>query len=100
MILVASCSLEFDRDGNAGRCAGSEAKEKPQTDAEADSEHDRVRYRPGNQPQRTVLAAQQVVSEIKTPEHIEAGAGNTDGCDDVVVHETITKTRSNVRRSP
>src|SRR5205809_311556 len=41
MILVASCSIEFNRECDAGRNAASQAEEEPEPDAVADSVHDR-----------------------------------------------------------
>ena len=86
MIVRATCSMKFNRDGNAGCGSGSDSKEKAETDTVADSEHDRVRHHPGEQPQGTVLAAQQIVSKIKGAEHVQTDAGEADGCDSVVVN--------------
>ena len=37
-------------------------------------------------PQRTVLPAQQIVSQIQASEHIQANASETDSRNDVVIH--------------
>jgi hypothetical protein len=89
MVLLASRSMKFNRDSNAGRGSRSDSKEKAKADAEPDSEHDRVRHHPGEQPQGTVLAAQQIVSKIKAAEHIQTNASDADSRDHVMVHQMI-----------
>ena len=89
MVQATSGSTEFDGNGDPGRNSRDEAKEETKANAVADSEDNRVGYRPGEQSQRAVLPAQQIVSEIKAPEHIETAAGDTDGCDRMVVHSAI-----------
>src|SRR6266404_4369709 len=86
MVVLAASAMKLNRDRDAGRAPGSDSKEKSKADTVTDAEHDRVRHHPGEQPQRTVLAAQQIVSEIKTAEHIQANAAKADGRDRVVVH--------------
>src|SRR5713226_4407157 len=86
MVVVASGSMELNRDGNAGRGSRSDSKEQAKAYTVADSEHDRVRHHLGEQPQGTVLAAQQIVSKIKSAEHIQTNAGDADSRDGVVVH--------------
>jgi Tol biopolymer transport system component len=86
MLQPARRSVEFDRDGNAGGDARSEAEEETKSQAVADSENDRVGHRAGEQPQRAVLPAQQIVCKVKAAEHIQAGAGNADGREGMVVH--------------
>ena len=54
---TTSCSIEFNRDSDAGRKTGGEAKKQPKANAVADPEDDRIGYRPSKQPQRTVLSA-------------------------------------------
>jgi hypothetical protein len=80
MIQAASCSVEFNRDCDTGRDTGSEAEEEAEAKAKAvaDAEDNGVRNRAGEQTQRAVLAAQQVVSEIKTAENVKIRAGDAD----------------------
>ena len=91
MVQATSGSTEFNGNGDPGRNPRDEAKEETKANTVADSEDDRVGYRPGKQSQRAVLPAQQIVSEIKAPEHIETAAGDTDGCDRMVVHSVIVE---------
>jgi hypothetical protein len=86
MIVRAACPMKFNCDGNAGCGSRSDSKEKAEADTEADSEHDRVRHHPGEQPQGTVLGTQQIVGKIKAAEHIQTDAGEADSRDSVVVH--------------
>ena len=67
------------------RETGGEAKEGTEADAVTDAEDDRVRYGPRKQSQRTMLAAQKVVGEIKATHYVKATAHDADGCDDVVI---------------
>jgi hypothetical protein len=50
MIVPASCSMKFNRDGNARRGSRSDSKEETKADTVADSEDDRVRHHLGEQP--------------------------------------------------
>src|SRR5207244_6938362 len=88
---LAGHAVELDRDGDAGRGAGGKPEEQAEPKAVADSEHYRIGDHPGQQPQRTVLAAQQVVGEIEAAEHVETGAGDADGGDCVMVHLLIVE---------
>jgi hypothetical protein len=91
MIQPASCAIELDRDGDPGGNSGSHAKEETKTKAVTDSEDDGIRYGAGQQPQRTVLPAQQIVREIETAQHIETGSRDADSCDCVMVHSAIVR---------
>src|SRR5580704_5027640 len=86
MIEPASGAIEFNRQGNTGCDPGSQPEEETEAEAIANAENDGISDRAGEQAQRAVLAAEQVISEIKTTEHIKAGARNADGRDGVVVH--------------
>src|SRR5580704_1930129 len=77
--------IEFDRKGDASRDAGSQAKDGTHPNAVAKAEDDRIRYRPRKQPQRAVLPTEQIVSEIKAAQHVQATTANGDGRDGVVV---------------
>ena len=91
-MLQAACrSLEFNRSSDASSHPGGETKEKTEANAVSDSEDDRVLHRPSKQPQRPMLAAQQVVGKIQTSEHIKTCAGNADGCDGVVIYGVIAE---------
>src|ERR1700736_3835806 len=81
--------MEFNRRCSAGRKPGGQGKKQTEPDTIAGSEHRRVRYCPGKQPQRAVLSAQQVISEIKTPQHIETSPDDADSSNHMVVHLTI-----------
>ena len=89
MTLSAGSSLEFNRDRDAGGGARSQAEGQPESKPVADSEHNRVRYRPGKQPQGAVLAAQQIVCQIETPQHIQTGARNADYRNRMMIHSMI-----------
>jgi len=86
MIEAASRPIEFNRDCDTGRDTGSQAKEETEAKAVADAEDNGVRNGAGEQPQRTVLTAQQVVSEIETAENIKTGTRDTDDGECMVVH--------------
>ena len=86
MVQSARGAVEFNRERYAGSKTRHQAEEETKAQTVADSEEDRVCDRPGKHPQRTVLAPQQVIRKIKTAEHIQAGAGNADGCDHMMVH--------------
>ena len=88
---LAGHAVELDRDGDAGRGAGGKPEEQAEPKAVADSEHDGISDHPGQQPQRTVLAAQQVIGQIEAAEHVETGAGDADGGDCVMVHFSIVE---------
>src|SRR5437899_2781423 len=91
MIQPARCTIEFNRQRNAGRNPGSQAKEGAQTEAIPDSEDNRIRDRASQQPQRTVLSTQQVVRKIEAPQHIKTRPRNADGRDGMVVHVRIVE---------
>ena len=93
MIQSPSRSIELNRQGDAGRNAGSYAKEQTQANAIADTKDNGVCDSPGQQPQRTVLPTQQVVSEIEAANHIKESARNANGCEYVVVHSKIIAAR-------
>jgi hypothetical protein len=86
MIQPASCSTEFNRQGDASRDTGSQAKKETKAEAVANAEDNGVRHHTGKQPQRTVLTAQQVVSQIETTQNITTDACNADDRDRMVVH--------------
>ncbi len=83
---TASCSIEFNRDREAGCETRGEAKEQTQANAISDSENDRVRHGTGKQPQRAVLSTQQVVGKIKAAQQVKKGPCDADGSYRVVVH--------------
>src|ERR1700730_9534033 len=78
MVEPPSCSIEFNRNRDAAAHAGTQAKEKTESKTVANSKHHEIGHNPGKQSQRTVLTAQQIVSKVKTPDHIQAGARNAD----------------------
>lgn len=57
MIEPTSCSIEFKRQSNASCNTGNDAKEETDAEAITDAKHNRIGYRAGKQPQRTVLSA-------------------------------------------
>ena len=67
------------------------AKPKNRAEAKAvsDAEEPRIRYRAGQQAQGTVMSAEQIVGEIETAQHIEAGTRDAHDSDGVVVHAEI-----------
>ena len=86
-MVQATCGpIELKGKGDAGGNPGSKSKEKTETNAVSDSEDHRVRHRPGQQPQRPMLAAQQIVCKIQTSEHVKARARDADSGDGVMVH--------------
>src|SRR6185295_4410265 len=50
MIVLASCSMKFNRDSNARRGSRSDSKEETKAYTVTDSEHDRVRHHLGEKP--------------------------------------------------
>ena len=88
VVPAARGSIEFDGQRDTGGYSSSKAKEKTEADAVTDAEDDRVRHGPGKQSQRPMLAAQQVIRKIQTPEHIKTRARDADGGDGVVVHSS------------
>ena len=89
MVQATGGSTEFDGHGDPRGNSRDETEEETKSNTVAHSEDNRISYRPGEQSQRAVLPAQQIVSQIKAPEHIETAAGDTDGCDRMVVHAVI-----------
>ena len=61
---AARFSIEFDGDGRARRNTGSQAKERTEPDAVANTKDERIRHAPRKETQRAVLSAQEIVSEI------------------------------------
>src|SRR4029077_3557308 len=89
MTQAASCSIQFDRNRETCGNTGSQAKKETEAKAVADSKDDVIGHRSGQQPQWTVLPAQQIVSEVEAAQHVEAGPSNADGGDCGVVHAAI-----------
>jgi hypothetical protein len=89
-----SHSIEFDRKSDTGGDTGNKAKEKTKTETEADAEYDGVRYCSRKQSQRTMLSTEEVISKIKTPQHVETTAGNADGRDCMMIHSRMERLRS------
>jgi hypothetical protein len=58
MIQPARCATKFNRQGDTGGQAGSQAKEKTEAEAVAEAEDNGVRDRSRKQAQRTVLSTQ------------------------------------------
>jgi hypothetical protein len=86
---ATSRTVKFDRDRNAGRKTRRKAKEKSKSDAVTDAKDDGIRYRPGQQAQRAVLPAQQVVRQIEAAQHIKKGARDADRSYSVVVDRHV-----------
>jgi hypothetical protein len=86
MIQPARGAIELDRQRDTGRNAGSDAEEETETKAVAGAEDNRIRDGASQQSQRTVLTAQQVVSEIEAAQHIETATRNADGREGMVIH--------------
>src|ERR1700688_864927 len=63
--------IEFNRHCDASSYAGNHTKEKSQPDCISETEYDRAGHRSGEQPQRSVCAAQQIVSQVQRTEHVE-----------------------------
>jgi hypothetical protein len=84
-----SCSIEFNRYGNAARDTRGKAKEETQAKAIAEPTQNRVRHCSCNQSQRAVLATQQIVGKIKAPKQIKTGANDAYGCDRMMIHSVI-----------
>ena len=89
MIVPASGSLEFDRHGHTRRKSrGKDSEEKTQPESVADSEKDRIRHHPGQQPQGPMLSPQQIVSQDKSPPSTSrANAADAELRDGMVVHD-------------
>jgi len=79
-------SMEFNRNRDAGGQPRRQPKPKPQSQPKSNSKHNRVSNRPRKQPQRPMLPAQQIVSQVKTPNHIEECPRNADRRHSVMVH--------------
>jgi hypothetical protein len=95
MIKATRRPIELDRQCDAARNPGSQAKEQAKAEAVADTKHEGVRHRARKQPQRTVLPTQQVISKIQAAQHIKARAGNADARDCVMVHYFLSAKFSN-----
>src|ERR1700730_9838571 len=91
MVEPPSCSIEFNRNRDAAAHAGTQAKEKTESKTVANSKHNGIGHNPGKQSQRTVLTAQQIVSKVKTPDHIQASTRNADRGNRVMVHGNDSK---------
>jgi|SRR5690242_7432916 len=91
MILSTSCSIEFNGYGDTGCNSGSYAKNKPKAQAVADSEDQGVRDCPGEQSQRAMLSAEQVISKVEAAYDIETSACNAYGCKCVMLHAKIVE---------
>ncbi len=89
MIVPVRGTLQFDGDGNAGGGTARDTEEQPEADAVAGSEDDRVSHHPGEQPQRTVLAAQQIVSQVQGAQYVQKNSGDAEGRHQAMVHRTI-----------
>ena len=68
------------------RYTARQAEDRPQSKAVAGSEESPVGDRARQSSQRSVFAAQQIVSEIQGSEHVERAADDTDQCECVLVH--------------
>ena len=86
MIEAAGRAIQFDGYGKAGGEAGRDAKKQSQAKTVSDSEDDGVSYDSSEKPQRTMLATKQIIGKIEAAQHIQAGSGNADGRDGMVVH--------------
>jgi hypothetical protein len=78
MAIVISCSD-----------TGSHAEEEAEAKRITDSKDHGIRYDPCEQAQRSMLSAQQVVSEIQAAQQIAAGACDADSRDCVMVHSAL-----------
>jgi hypothetical protein len=94
VIQPPSRSIEFNRERDAGCQTRSQAKEKAQAKPVANSKHNGVSHGPSKQSQRPMLPTQQIVSQVETPDHIQASSGNADSGHNVMVHATILRQRS------
>ena len=72
MITLARRPVKFNRHRDSSSHAGNHTKEKSQPDCIAKAKHNRVRHRSGEQSQRPMFAAQQIVSKVQRSEHVEA----------------------------
>src|ERR1051326_2181402 len=86
MIVSAAGTLELDRNREAGRDSGRNPKEQAKAETVAESEHDGVRHHPGQEPQGTMLATEEIVGEIQAAEHIEANAAEANNADGAGAH--------------
>jgi hypothetical protein len=68
------------------RQTAREAEYGPKSKAVTGSEEGPVGDRTRQSPERSVFAAQQIISEIQGSEHVERTADNADQCESVLVH--------------
>src|SRR5579872_78088 len=90
MVEAACGAIQFDREGNSRCCARSKAEKQSQAETISNPEYDRVGDHPGDYPQRTMLAAKQVVGQIKTAKNVEACSNNADRREGMVIHYSGT----------
>ena len=86
VVVSAAGTLQFDGNRKAGCNSGRNSEEQAKAETVADSEHDGVRHHPGQQPQGTMRAAQEIVSQIQAAKHIEANAAEANDGDGAVIH--------------
>jgi hypothetical protein len=92
MIKPAGSAVEFNGNSDACGYPGNQAKKQSQSNTVSNAKDNGIGYGACEQPQRTMLSAQQIIGEVKTSQHIKASACNTDGRDRVVVHgEIVTR---------
>ena len=85
MTFLARRPVEFNRDGNPRGHTGNHPKEKAQPNCISETKYDRVRDRSGEQSQRPVFAAQQIVSKVQRTEHVEARRRDADAGQQVMI---------------
>jgi hypothetical protein len=90
MVQTTSRPIELDRDGDTGGKSCGQAKDQTEANAIANSENNRLRYRPCEQTQRTMLSAQQIIGKIKAAQHVKKSTRDAHGCYRVVVDQHLT----------
>src|ERR1700730_15915513 len=85
MITLPRCPVKFNCHGDPSGHARKYPKEKSQPDCISQTKYNRIRHRSRKQAKRPVLATQQIVSEVKRTEHVEARCRDADACQQVMV---------------
>ena len=89
MIPAPRRTMQLNRHADPRSDARSQPKKKPQPQCVPDPKYNRISHRSRKQSQRPMLPAQQVISQIKRPKHIQKRPGNTNARDNVVIHRAI-----------
>ena len=85
MIVPLAHPVQLNRDRNPGSHPRRDPEKESQPQPVPEPEHNRVSDHPRKHPQRPMLPAQQIVSQIQPAKHIQANASETDSRNDVVI---------------